>query len=416
MFAAPLGAIADELPTQSIAVPDFYGESSREESLGEDVTSIIRNDLSGSGLFTQPDQSAFPQDPEELQQVPRLADWRKIGARSLVTGNVEELGGGVVVLQFRLWGLDPEAQLAGFEYQARDTNLRRVAHKIADEIYERLTGETGYFDSRIAYIAESGPKNKRVKRLAIMDQDGANAVDLSDGSDLVLTPRFSPSGRDLLYMSYYGDKPRVYLFNVDTGEQEWLREFRSMTFAPRFSPDGYGIILSMAEQGNSDIYVMDVRTHRVTRLTETAGIDTAPSYSADGSRIAFESDRAGTQQIYTMIVDGSDVQRISRGPGRYGTPVWSPRGDLIAFTRQYQGSFYIGVMRPDGSGERMLSQGWLIEGPTWAPNGRVLAYFKQEPSGKTQLHSIDLTGFNERVMKTPLDGSDPAWSPLLGNQ
>ncbi|WP_407652144.1 Tol-Pal system beta propeller repeat protein TolB [Dongia rigui] len=409
-------AKADGLETQSIAIPDFHGESSREQSLAEDVTNIIRNDLAGSGIFTQPDRSVFPQDPEELQEMPRLANWRKIGAKTLVTGNVDALGDGVVVLQFRLWGLDPEVQIAGFEYRAYATNMRRVAHKIADEIYERLTGESGYFDTRIAYVAESGPKSKRIKKIAIMDQDGANAVDLTDGSDLVLTPRFSPSGQDLLYMSYYGDKPRVYLFNIATGEQEWLREFRSMTFAPRFSPDGDRIILSMAESGNSDIYVIDIRTHRVKRLTETAGIDTAPSYSPDGSQIAFESDRDGSQQIYAMWSDGSEPVRISKGPGRYGTPVWSPNGDLIAFTRQYQGSFYIGVMRPDGSGERMLSQGWLIEGPSWAPNGRVLVYFKQEPSGKTELHSIDLTGNNERVMKTPLDGSDPAWSPLLGNQ
>ena len=398
-----------------IAVPEFYASDSGDTELARNLAGVVAADLANSGFFVVVDKNAFPENEVSSQQAPELTEWRRAGAHALVAGNVTSSGDHMSI-QFRLWDVLGAQQMAGFQYETGQDNWRRVAHQIADEIYERLTGEKGYFDTRIAYIAESGPKNKRAKKLAIMDQDGANSTDLTNDSDIVLTPRFSPSGQDLLYMSFFGDRPRVYLFNIATGEQEWLREFRSMTFAPRFSPDGYGIVLSMAESGNSDIYAMDIRTHRVTRLTESAGIDTAPSYAPDGGQIAFESDREGSQQIYVMDADGSGPRRISKGQGRYGTPVWSPRGDLIAFTRQYQGSFYIGVMRPDGSGERMLSQGWLIEGPTWAPNGRVLAYFKQEPSGKTQLHSIDLTGHNERVMKTPLDGSDPAWSPLLGNQ
>lgn len=399
-----------------IAVPDFYAAAPGDSQVARDMAAVIAADLERSGLFAPIDKKAFIQDSASLQQSPRFQDWKLINAQALVAGNVTAQANGQIAVQFRLWDVVGEQQMTGFQYNSATNNWRRVAHKIADEIYKRITGEEGYFDTRIVYVSETGPKSKRVKRLAIMDQDGENHKNLTDGGVLVLTPRFSPAAQDITYMSYYGNKPRVYLFNIDSGQQEVLGDFPGMTFAPRFSPDGSKVIMSMAQAGNTDIYVMDIRTRRTQRITNTPGIDTGPSYAPNGSQITFESDRGGSQQIYVMGADGSGPRRISKGQGRYGTPVWSPRGDLIAFTRQYQGSFYIGVMRPDGSGERMLSQGWLIEGPTWAPNGRVLAYFKQEPSGKTQLHSIDLTGNNERVMKTPLDGSDPAWSPLLGNQ
>jgi TolB protein len=398
-----------------IAVPDFFGLSPADGQVARDIAMVVAADLERSGLFAPIDKRAFIQDAASLQQGPRYQDWRLINAEALVSGNVTTQASGQISVEFRLYDVFGEQQMTGFRYNAVASNWRRVAHKIADEIYKRITGEEGYFDSRIVYVSETGPKQQRIKRLAIMDQDGENHKNLTDGSSLVLTPRFSPSKQEITYMSYYGNKPRVYLFSLDTGQQEILGDFPGMTFAPRFSPDGSRVIMSMAQNGNTDIYVMNLATRSSQRITNSPGIDTAPSYSPDGSQITFESDRGGSQQIYVMNADGSNPRRISKGQGNYGTPVWSPRGDLIAFTRIFQGSFYIGVMRPDGSGERMLSQGWLIEGPTWAPNGRVLAFFKQEQSGKTQLHSIDLTGFNERVMKTPLDGSDPAWSPLLQN-
>ena len=399
-----------------IAVPDFYGTAPADAQVARDMAAVIAADLERSGLFAPIDKKAFIQDSASLQQAPRFQDWRLINAQALVAGNVTSQANGQIAVQFRLWDVVGEQQMTGFQYNSATANWRRVAHKIADEIYKRITGEEGYFDTRVVYVSETGPKSNRIKRLAIMDQDGENHKNLTKGDVLVLTPRFSPAAQDITYMSYYGNKPRVYLFNIDSGQQEVLGDFPGMTFAPRFSPDGSKVIMSMAQSGNTDIYVMDIRTRRTQRITNTPGIDTAPSYSPDGGQITFESDRGGSQQIDVMGADGSGPRRVSKGQGRYGTPVWSPRGDLIAFTRMYQGSFYVGVMRPDGSGERMLSQGWLVEGPTWAPNGRVLAYFKQEPNGKTQLHSIDLTGHNERVMKIPLDGSDPAWSPLLGNQ
>jgi TolB protein len=398
-----------------IAITDFYGASAPDATFGTDIARVVAADLERSGLFKPIDSRAFIQTPESLRAQPRFGDWRVINAEALVTGTTTTEADGRLKVEFRLWDVFGETQMTGLAYFSTPENWRRVAHIIADAIYKRITGEEGYFDSRIVYISESGPQDRRVKRLAIMDQDGENHRFLTDGSNLVLTPRFSPSTQEITYLSYFNDRPRVYLFNIETGQQEVLGDFPGMTFAPRFSPDGNSVIMSLAKGGNSDIFVMDLRTRRVQQLTNHPSIDTSPCYSPDASQIVFNSDRGGSQQIYTMAADGSNVQRISFGKGRYATPVWSPRGDLIAFTRIDQGKFYVGVMRPDGSGERLLTEGWLVEGPTWAPNGRVLAFFRQTPgaNGTVRVYSIDLTGHNERELITPLDASDPAWSPLI---
>jgi TolB protein len=425
LFALPGGASA-EVPRiildqgvsepMPIAIPAFPGNNPNDNQLGAEIARVISADLESSGLFAPVDERAFIQQGVNADTLPRFQDWRLLNAPVLVAGSVKPGASGKLSVEFRVWDVFGGAEMFAQSYNITQDIWRRAAHIVADDIYKRITGEEGYFDTRIVYIAESGPKDNRQKRLAIMDQDGENHQFLTNGADLVLTPRFSPAAQDITYMSYYGNKPRVYLFSISTGQQEVLGDFPGMTFAPRYSPDGNSVIMSLAQDGNTDIYLMDVRTRRSKRLTDHPAIDTSPSYSPDGTRIVFNSDRGGEQQLYVMGADGSGVVRISGGPGRYATPVWSPRGDLIAFTRIYQGSFYIGVMRPDGSGERMLSQGWLVEGPTWAPNGRVLAFYTQDQRGRTQLHSIDLTGRNERVMKTPMDGSDPAWSPLLSKQ
>ncbi|HUH84307.1 MAG TPA: Tol-Pal system beta propeller repeat protein TolB, partial [Stellaceae bacterium] len=353
---------------------------------------------------------------------PNFNDWRVINAQLLVTGTVEGQNDGRLQVEFRLWDVLDEQQMTGVRYTTTPQNWRRIAHIMADAIYKRITGEDGYFDTRIVYISETGPANKRIKRLAIMDQDGANHRFLTDGRALVLTPRFSPSTQEITYLSYARGVPRVYLFNIDTGQQEVLGDFPGMTFAPRFTPDGNKVLMSLAIDGNSDIYSLDLRTRQATRLTDSPAIDTSPSASPDGKQIVFNSDRGGTQQLYVMNADGSDPKRISfDGDARYGTPVWSPRGDLIAFTKfggSLGGQFSIGVMRPDGSGERILATGFLVEGPTWAPNGRVLMFTRQgrtdsSGNGRSRIYSIDLTGHNEREVVTPQDASDPAWSPLL---
>jgi TolB protein len=402
-----------------IAVTDMFGTTPEDATVGADISRVVAADLERSGLFAPIDKRAFIQTPDSLRVQPRFGDWRVINAQALVSGSAEKQADGRLRVEFRLWDVVAEQQMTGLAYFSTPDNWRRVAHIVADAIYKRLTGEDGYFDSRIVYVAETGPKDNRIKRLAIMDQDGENHRFLTDGKTLVLTPRFSPSTQEITYLSYYNNRPRVYLFNIDTGQQEVLGDFPGMTFAPRFSPDGNRVIMSLAQSGNSDIYTMDLRTRRVTRLTDHPSIDTSPSYSPDGSQITFNSDRGGAQQIYVMNADGSNVARISYGKGRYATPVWSPRGDLIAFTRMADGEFYIGVMKPDGSGERLLTKGFLVEGPTWAPNGRVLSYFRQTPGnssgqgGTSRLYTIDLTGYNEREVVTPLDASDPAWSPLI---
>lgn len=399
-----------------IAIPAFYGAGGMESQVGRDMAQVVSNDLVRSGLFSAIDPRAFVQEANSLLVQPRFADWRVLNAQALVVGRIEAQSDGRLKVEFRLWDVFSEQQMTGLAYFTVPNNWRRVAHIVADAIYKRVTGEDGYFDTRVVYIAESGPANNRIKRLAIMDQDGENNRILSDGRAMVLTPRFSPTMQQITYMAYYNNKPRVYLFNIDTGAQTVLGDFDRMTFAPRFSPDGQEVVFSLSEGGGSNIYTMDLRTRRIQKLTNGTSISTAPCYSPDGQYITFESDRGGSQQIYVMRTNGSDPKRISFGNGRYGTPVWSPRGDLIAFTKMAGGRFYIGVMRPDGSGERMLTEAWHAEGPTWAPNGRVLMYFKESPSsrgGIPKLYSVDLTGYNEREVPTGTDASDPAWSPLL---
>ncbi len=397
-----------------VAVPLFSGQSATEVRVAQDISNVISANLERSGLFKPIDRSAFIQDAASLRVQPRFPDWRVLNVQGLVTGTVTTEADGRLRVEFRLWDVFAEQQLTGLAYFTVPNNWRRVAHIISDAIYKRLTGENGYFDTRIVYIAESGIETARVKRLAIMDQDGENHRFLTDGKTLVLTPRFSPTAQEITYLAYYNNKPRVYLFNIDTGRQELLGDFPGMTFAPRFSPDGNRVIFSLSNSGNSNIFTMDLRTRRVTQLTNHPSINTAPSFAPDGQRITFESDRGGNQQIYTMNADGNNVQRLSFGNGRYGTPVWSPRGDLIAFTKMHQGRFYIGVMRPDGSGERLLAEDYLVEGPTWAPNGRVLMYFRESGNNrKPRIQTIDLTGYNERQIVTPMDASDPAWSPLI---
>lgn len=395
-----------------IAVPLFLGD---DPKLASDVANVVVGDLERSGLFSPLDRASYLEQIRDLNAAPRFPDWRAIRADALVVGRVTRGGDGRLSTEFRLWDVASGKQLAGQRFATAAQNWRRVGHIIADQVYERLTGEKGYFDTRVVYVDETGPKEKRVKRLAIMDQDGANVRLLSQGQELVLTPRFSPTTQEITYMSYTRDQPRVVLMNLETGQRQVVGDFPGMTFAPRFSPDGQRIVMSLQDGANSSINELDLKSRQTRRLTSANAIDTAPCYAPDGRQIVFESDRDGTQQIFTMNSDGSGVRRISSGDGRYSTPVWSPRGDYIAFTKQLGGRFLIGVMRPDGSGERILTEGYHNEGPTWAPNGRVLMFFRegQGAGAGPRIYSVDLTGYNERVVQTPSFASDPAWSPVL---
>lgn len=406
------GAVSEPIP---LAIPYFVGDS----SVSEEITDIITADLERSGLFRIINRDAYIQQIKDINTRPSFQDWQAIKAQGLLQGQVNITQTGEIKVSYRLWDIFSETQLSGNALSGKINAERKIAHMIADSVYERITGEKGYFDTQIVFVSESGKQNKRIKRLAIMDQDGSNFRYLSDGKEMALTPRFSPQMQKIAYFSYKGGNPKVYLMDLKTGESELVGEFKGMSFAPHFSPDGTKLIMTLANRGNSDIYEYDLRTKGQKRITSHPAIDTSPSYSPDAKKIVFNSDRSGKQQLYIMDSDGNNVKRISFGEGSYATPVWSPRGDYIAFTKIKDATFYIGIMRPDGSGERLITSGFMVEAPTWAPNGRILSFFKQSPwdesgkNGGVKLYSIDITGYNEQVFNTPEDASNPAWSPLL---
>ena len=408
------GAKSDPTP---IAIVDF--STNNPTKLGQLIPEVIANDLTKSNLFRIIDKDAYIQQITGFETKPTFADWQAIGAHALIQGHVDEELDGNIRVSYKIWDIYANQQLEAKAIRTPSQNWRKSGHTIADAIYQRLTGETGYFDTKIVFISESGKANKREKRLAVMDQDGHNLRYLTDGKSMVMTPRFSPNMQEIVYMSYQGGKPQVYLMDTKTLKTRNLGSFPGMSFAPRFSPDGKKLVFSMSKRGNSDIYVYDMTTGKISQLTTHPAIDTSPSFSPDGTQIVFNSDRSGRQQLYTMDANGSNVQRISFGEGSYATPVWSPRGDYVAFTKIKGGTFYIGLMKPDGSGERLIADGWLVEGPTWAPNGRILAFWRQSPmdrngTGQTaKLYTIDITGYFEQVLETDKDASDPAWSPLL---
>ncbi|MES1199303.1 MAG: Tol-Pal system beta propeller repeat protein TolB [Pseudomonadota bacterium] len=397
-----------------IAIPAFLADNPNAAQLGNDIASVVRADLDRSALFHSIDPSAYIEHIQATNIPPHFADWRVLNAQALGVGAVSPMADGRVRVEFHLWDVLGEQQLVAFQIDRTPDDWRRVAHRIADRIYEQITGEPGYFDTRIVFVSETGPKTRRAKRLMIMDQDGANPFFLTPANAMVLTPRFSPSNQLVTYLSYETGIPRVFLYDLGSNRREVLGDFPGMSYAPRFSPDSSTVAFTVDLDGNAEIYSLNLATHARLRLTNNPAIDTAPSYSPDGRQIAFESDRSGQQQIYVMSTDGSGQHRISYGNGRYATPVWSPRGDLIAFTRQNSGRFSIGVIHPDGSGERILAESYLNEAPTWSPNGRVIMFFQESaPGAGPKLWSIDLTGQNLRQVQTPTDASDPAWSPLL---
>jgi TolB protein len=390
-----------------IAVPSFRGGQT-----GADIAQVITANLQRSGLFRPLDQASFLERDLNPAVQPRFADWKQINAQALVNGQVT-IEGGRMRVDFRLWDTFAEQQLLGLQLTASPESWRRVAHQISDLVYKRLTGEEGYFDTRVVFVAESGGRAKRVKRLAIMDQDGANPSYLSDGAHIVMTPRFSATSQEITYMALRPEGSSIYLLNLVTGRRESLGDFKGMVFAPRFSPDGGRVGFSVERGGNSDIFVMNLTNRATARLTSDPSIDTSPSFSPAGDRIVFNSDRSGGPQLYVMGADGSNPKRISYGDGRYTTPVWSPTGEYIAFTKQSGGQFHIGIMKPDGTDERLLTSSHMDEGPTWAPNGRVLMFSREFSGGSPKLWSVDVTGRILQAVPYPGNGSDPAWSPLL---
>jgi TolB protein len=396
-----------------IAIAPFAGADPRTAAIGADIAKVITANLERSGFFRPLDPNSFIDRSLDVAVQPNFANWRAINAQALVNGQASLDADGRLRVDFRLWDVFNQQQLLGLQFITTPDDWRRAAHKISDQVYKKLTGEDGYFDTRIVFVAESGPKTHRVKRLAVMDQDGANPQYLSSGDYTVLTPRFSSTEQEITYTALRADSAHVYLFNIETGRQESLGTFSGMVFAPRFSPDGGKVAFSVDRNGNTDVYVKDLRSQGVTRLTSDPSIDTSPSFSPDGGRLVFNSDRGGAPQIYVMNADGSNQHRISFGSGRYTTPVWSPKGDFIAFTKQTGSTFHIGVMRPDGSDERILTTSYLDEGPTWAPNGRVIMFSRETAGHGPRLYTVDISGRNEQPAPYAMAASDPAWSPLL---
>ncbi len=398
----------------AIAVSPFHTEDPQLANEGRRIAQVVAADLDRSGLFRAIDPLAFIQTPADLAlNGPRFGEWRPINAEALVFGEVRAAGADQRTIDFRLFDVLAGTELRGLRFTAPETDWRRVAHRIADEIYARITGDTGYFDSRIVYVAETGPATARIKRLAIMDQDGANHRFLTRGDALVLTPRFAPDGETVAFLTYGYGQPQIALIDAAGGSERVLGNFPGMTFSPRFSPDGRFLALTLAETGNADLYLYDRRTDSRRRLTDGPGIDTSPSFDPTGGRLVFNSDRGGSPQLYVMDTASGASERISFGEGRYGSPAWSPRGDLVAFVNQRGADFHIGVMRPNGADERLLTRSFMDEGPRFAPNGRVVVFSRTDPSrGRTRLYSIDVTGYNLRENATPLDASDPDWSAL----
>lgn len=397
------------------AVPDLVPDTPAAADAGARIARVVASDLSGTGLFREIPASAHVARLTDFSAPVQFDDWKTINAQALITGGVA-VSGNRLTVRFRVFDVFSGAEIgSGLQFTGTTDGWRRMAHKVADTVYSRLTGEGGYFDSRVVFVSESGPKDNRRKRLAIMDYDGANLQYLTDSSALVLAPRFSPTGDRVLYTSYETGFPRIYLLDVGKVTRRVLNQGdTAMTFAPRFSPDGKTVVYSQAQGGNTDIFALDLRSGISHRLTNAPSIETAPSFSPDGSQIVFESDRSGGQQLYVMPAGGGEARRISNGPGRYGTPVWSPRGDLIAFTKQNKGRFHIGVMRTDGTNERLLTASFLDEGPTWSPNGRVIMFTResQGAAGQARLYSVDVSGRNLKPVPTPDGASDPSWSPL----
>ena len=397
-----------EVQPLPIAISTFGGGSH-----ADDIAKVLSADLARSGLFKPLDPSSFVEKSIDVNLQPQFPAWKQISAQALVNGQVTVDPDGRLRVDFRLWDVFQEKELIGLQFTSTPDNWRRVAHKIADAVYEKLTGEGGYFDTRIVFVAESGPKTRRLRRLAFMDQDGANPSYLTEGVDQDFSPRYSSTSQEITYMELRDAGAALYLFNTETGRREGLGHYSGMVFAPRFSPDGSRVAFSVERYGNTDVYSIDLNSRASTRLTSDPSIDTSPSFSPTGGQIVFNSDRGGSPQLYVMNADGSGQHRISFGDGRYNAPVWSPRGDLIAFVKQTGGTFHIGVMKPDGSGEHILTSGYFEDSPTWAPNGRVLMFSRKSPGGESHLWTVDVTGRIIAEEPYPGSASDPAWSPLL---
>jgi TolB protein len=401
-----------------IAINYFKASNTKESDLANQVIHVIQNDLEHSGIFRSINQSSFIDNSFGYSMKPDFSSWRTINANFLLNGSIERVGSNRIIIKIALWDVYNEKNIFAAEYESDSSGIRRLSHKISDQVFETITGEKGYFDTQIVYVSESGSDKRKTRHIAIMDYDGENHKYVTDGKNIVLTPRLSPNKEKMLYLSYEGRRPRVVLHDLKKNKKVILGTFSGMSFAPRFSPVDDKALISIAKNGHTDIFEVYLSAKKMKRLTNDGSINTSPCYSPDGKEIIFNSDRDGTRQLYIMDPNGHNIRKVSGGDGNYYSPVWSPRGDYIAFTKVSADlGFSIGIMKPDGSGERILANGYLVESPTWSPSGRYVLFtrsYKQDSKGATRskLYRIDITGRNEKEIKTPINASGPEWSSL----
>ncbi len=403
----------------SIAVQKFEALGGVSSADAKMLREVVENDLKRTGLFRIVNHDAFPEFVK-MNEMPNFTSWAAIKTRALVQASIKTDGKDKYKLEFYLWDVDGKEQIEAQSLIASKKSVRRLAHIMADAIYERLTGEEGYFDTQIVFIAETGSVSNRTKRMAIMDQDGYGMRYLSDKNTFVMSPHFSPNMSTVVFLSYRNDDPMVWVLDLETGDQTKLGNFGGMSFAPRFSPDGNKVALSLVKNGVTNIYEYDITTKALQQLTFGKHIDTSPSYSPDGRYMAFNSDSSGSQQIHVLDLQTGKQQRITFGAGRYATPAWSPDGQFIAFTKMADDTFYIGIMNPEGRHEKILAGGWYMEAPSWAPGSRRLVYYETEQTADgeeriSHIRSVDITGQNiyDIDLKDGLNGTEPTWSPKL---
>ena len=407
--------VAGNFSPVPIAIQKF---EAKDTKLANTLRQVVENDLKSTGLFRIINPAAHPQ-MLKMDKMPEFDDWAAINTQVLVQGKLTKTKDGKYRLQFYVWDIKGKEQIEAQILVAPKKSSRRLAHIMADAIYERLIGESGYFDTQIVMTTETGEMQNRNKRLAIIDSDGYGFRYISDGETMVMSPHFSPNMQTIVFLSYRNDDPMVWSLDMNTGTQKRLGRFGGMTFAPRFSPDGSRVALSLVKGGTTNLYEFNTKTNELRQLTFGDYIDTSPSYSPSGQKMAFNSNRSGSQQIHILDLNDLTEKRITFGSGRYATPAWSPDGNYIAFTKISDDTFFVGIMSPKGKNEKVLAGGWFMEAPSWAPNSRRIIYYETEKiddeERESHIRSVDIMGQNTYDIKLPdgVNGLEPTWSPKL---
>lgn len=376
------------------------------DAVSEDLASIVRADLERSGQFLFVSPVSGMQDETSR---PELFAWRESGADSLLTGSITRLADGRLDVRFRLWDVVRGQDLGGLSYPVRAQDLRLVAHRIADHVYEKITGEKGVFSTRIAYVTKAGPRYT----LWVADADGQNARAALTSPEPIISPSWAPGGLQLAYVSFEARKPVIYAHDVASGKRRLLANFKGSNSAPTWSPDGRQLVATLSLSGNSQIYAMDVNGGPPRRLTQTASIDTEPVFSADGRLIYFVSDRGGSPQIYRMGTQGDNAERVTFEGSYNISPAPSPDGRWLAFIARVDGAFRLHLMDVSSGSVTALTDSAADENPSFSPNSRMIIYATRD-RGQEALMTTSLDGrVKTRLAGAPGDIREPEWGPFL---